>query len=190
MIALLSLVGFGGIGAALAFIPGALPAAMKALRAAVGATCKYPLQVALIVALCAVAWFWRAERRAVDALDAFKAETVAAQVEAGRKAIAVKLATEAHYKDLANDADKEHAAALVAAHDATARYIAAHRVRIDGSRASGGTVASAESGGAQGGNRPGAPSDMVAVTSDDMMICTENTTRLQAVRDWAVQLGK
>lgn len=110
-----------------------------------------------------------------------------ASVEAGRKALTAKLATEAHYKDLANDADKEYAAALVAAHDATAQYIAANRVRQDSSHTSGRTITSADDHGAE----VSAPvSTSVIMDQADVRNCGDLYTYAVNAHNWAETIGE
>ena len=75
MMWLLSLVGMGGIGAALVFIPGAAVLARQVLGAVLEALTEYPWQCATAVALCAGVWFWRADARHIDQRDVARAQT-------------------------------------------------------------------------------------------------------------------
>lgn len=112
-----------------------------------------------------------------------------AQAEAARIAQQALRAAEAKYQRKADEADRQYTVALADAQSAAARYASTHRVRTESTGgASGGTPASAQGGGAQSGIGPGETADMVAVTDGDLAICTENTTRLQAVHDWALGL--
>jgi len=90
---ILGLLGIGGIGAAIAFIPGALPFFLESLKAALGFVTRYPLQCALAVCLCACAWLWRANNGLHDSLKAERAryaETVASFKKAQADAEAVQ----------------------------------------------------------------------------------------------------
>ena len=93
------------------------------------------------------------------------------------------------YQAKAQDTDHAYQTQLVAAHSATDRYIATHRVRTNGAGSTGSAIAAAtgsDSGSVVG---PGEPADMVAVTADDINVCTVNTQRLQAGHNWALGLN-
>lgn len=119
-----------------------------------------------------------------------------AQVEAGEKARAYRLSEEARYRALASKADTEHASTLETALAAARRHAAAHRCAPVGLRPEtapavsppGRSGAGAEDHRAESGDGPGGTAQLVAVTEDDMRICTVNTTRLQSVREWAQEL--
>lgn len=131
-------------------------------------------------------WKPKAERLQLD-LDHIKA----AQQVALDKALAAKAATEANYRNLAGridtDAKQAHDSAMA---DADA-YIRAHRVRSQAAgSAAGNSLAIAEDHGTGNGQGSGsAPElDEVAVSPDDIRICTTNTLQAEAARSWAIQL--
>lgn len=118
-----------------------------------------------------------------------EASYVAAQAQATLIAKQALDAAEARYRSKANDADKAFQSKLADARGATDAYVSSHRVRWEApSRDASGTPSPAESGSAQGGNGPGAAPFMVAVTEDDIHVCTVNTQRLEAAREWALGL--
>lgn len=155
--------------------------------------------MATILVLCALLGFTRwhdshviAKKDRIIASQGQEIEGMKAASAANLKAqLAQKAAVEQHYKDIANEADKEHAIQLADANDALSRYIASHRVRAEGGSA-GGSIAgpASESSGAQSSDGPGSVTELVTVSPDDLRICTMNTTRLQAVRDWALSLER
>lgn len=130
-----------------------------------------------------------------DGRKADRAAYVAAQAAALKKALQAKATAEQNYSNLANKVDSDEQKARDAAMAAADRYIASHRVRSQAVAGSTGPASRAATNNAsQGGNGPGetpelAP-DAVVVTADDIRICTENTTRLDAVHDWALGLEK
>ena len=121
-----------------------------------------------------------------------------AQVEAAEKARAYRLSEEARYRALATKADTEHASNLETALAAARRHADTHRCAPVGLRpeiapavgSSGGPGTGTEDHRAESGDGPGGDAQLVAVTADDLRICTVNTTRLQAVRDWALAIEK
>ncbi|CAB5162100.1 hypothetical protein UFOVP152_3 [uncultured Caudovirales phage] len=114
---------------------------------------------------------------------------VTAQAEAARIAQAALRHQEVVYQEKANETDRKSAVALADAQSRLAGYASTHRVRFQAAGgASGGTASGSQGGSAQSGNGPGQAADMVAVTDGDLAICTENTTRLEAVREWALGL--
>ena len=155
----------------------------------------------LAVALaCAVVWGalehrgkvkWQGQARgAIAGREADRAGYVAAQAEAGRLALAAKQATEARYSALAERTDHDAQIALIDADRRTADYIAGHRLLDKAvNRSTRDPVSPAPDHGTQGSNRPGDAS-LVAVSADDVRICSVNTTRLEAVRTWAIGLGE
>lgn len=132
-------------------------------------------------------WKPKAERLQHD-LDAVKA----AQQVALEKAQAAKAKAELDYKNLAETTDANEQKARTDAMADAERYIAGHRVRSQAAGgAAGRTAAPAEDHGTASGDSasPAPELDEVTVTADDIRICTVNTTRLEAVRDWAVGLS-
>lgn len=114
-----------------------------------------------------------------------------AQIEAADKARAYRVSEEARYRAKAERTDTEHAKELDGALAAASRYADRNRcVRTESvERASSGpgTVATGDS--AQGADGPGADAFMVAVTRDDLAICTTNTQRLIDAQPWALGLN-
>lgn len=124
-----------------------------------------------------------------------------AQVEAAEKARAYRLAEEGRYRAKAERTDTEHAKDLETALAAARRHAAANRCAPLGLRPeatpavspSGRAGTGAEDHGAESGDGPGGTAQLdvtglVAVTENDLRICTVNTARLQAVREWAGKL--
>ena len=169
----------------------------KALQAAFSAVMRYPREAAIVLLLVASAWLWWGKGNANDRADACaagraaeRASYVAAGKEAERLARAAKAAQEAKYTQLAKDADHGYETALVDARAATADYIARNRVRAQAAGDSrGATVAAAQGGGAESGERPSEATELVAVQANDVNVCTDNTLRLEAVREWTANLN-
>jgi len=163
----------------------------QALGALWAATCKYPLQVALILALCLSLWLWRGKERAEGERDKARAET-AQVIQAGKEALAQQIAlneaTKAKYEAAAEKADHDYRIALADADRRTDRFIRNNRVRQAGGSGAGASSPAAEGEAAERGN--GAGADAVLVSADDVRICTANTVRLQAVREWGLELVK
>lgn len=167
---ILGLVGIGGIGAALFFIPGALPAVIGALSAAWRAILTYPLQAALIVALVACGWLWRAKERAQDDRKAALTE-LARVIDAGKQAEAAQLALNAATKAKGNEAaatgDKVHAIETDRNRLAGRAWGDAHRVRVCSSPPrNGDPAAEAEAAGVP--EATAADADYIAVPKSDV----------------------
>lgn len=144
---------------------------------------------ALVAALLALALTtinrnqWRAAARSANATLAL---VKPAQELALAKAQAAIAAKEAYYKEQANAADQNYATAVDDARSATDRYIAAHRVRVcPASGAASAAPARPQGNAPQGADGPGAAPYMVAVSPEDVSICTSNTLRLEAGKLWA-----
>ena len=141
--------------------------------------------------LCLLSWHeWSVKARQVARLTAEIARFHDAQAQAADIAQEALHHQEAVYLQKAKETDDAYQAQLADARTATDRYIAAHRVRADSAGGPGPAPATAEGQSAQSGNRSGASPDMVAVTAPDIEVCTVNTKRLEAVREWAVSLGQ
>lgn len=130
----------------------------------------------------------RAERlqRTIDNIEQ-------AQQAAAEKARLARLEQERKYRELANAADQREAEIREDAMDDAERYIAANRVRPQGDRSTPGvTGTSAEGRSPEGDHGPGAETELddglVAVTAEDVRICTRNTARLIAAREWGLGL--
>jgi hypothetical protein len=162
----------------------------KALTAFLDLARRYPLQAALIASLCLAGWLWWGKREALSDLAAEKASH-ALTIKAGKDAYAAQVAL--HAKDLAafkaakKDTDDAHKPKLAAALDRTDRYSADNSLRkacarfIPASPAAEGPVA-------ESSDEPGISADMVAVTAEDVRVCTVNTVRLQSVWEWGQEL--
>lgn len=130
-------------------------------------------------------------RAQVAELQATLEQVKVAEKRATDAALAAKAKAERDYKTLAETTDAEEQKARDTAMADAERYIADHRVRP---QAAGGASRPAspapEDHGSTGSDSAGpAPIvDAVAVTPDDIRICTTNTTRLEAVRAWALSL--
>lgn len=142
-------------------------------------------------------WKPRAQREARR-----NAALIAAQAKAVAEQKALLAKAEQDYRDLAERTDNETDLATQVALGTADRFIAASRVHCPADRGSSGAApASPSGGGAQSGDRSGgaaeldaigpagAPgADLVAVTAEDIRICTRNTVRLQKARDWGLRL--
>lgn len=96
---------------------------------------------------------------------------------------------EADYRALADQKDKEYATELADAQSAAERYIASHRLRPPAPQGGAGSAtALGQDHGAGGAVGPGEAPELVGVTADDIRICTENTSRLEKAREWALGL--
>ncbi len=120
-------------------------------------------------------------------------EIAAAQKQAAEAARRAKERAEADYRELAERIDNDAERARVGQMDAAERFIAANSVRCPAYRGDGGgTVAPAGDSGSQGGDGPGRTAELatglVAVPEEDIRVCTRNTSRLIAVREWALEL--
>ena len=165
----------------------------QALGALLSLVRRYPLQAALIALLCLSGWLWRGKERALSERDDARAET-AQVIQAGKDALAAQIAlneaTKAKYEAAAEKADHEHSIELADAMSRADRYIRDNRVRKAGGSGASVANATAEGEAAERGDGSGEGSDMVAVTAEDVRICTANSVRLQAVREWGLGLVK
>lgn len=162
------------------------------------------LAIAVLVALLAVqtvrlegfklwplhmeGWKPKAERLQTD-LDAMKR----AQKAAADAAKAARLAEEARYRQLAEDTDAKLQQAQSRALDSAERFIVAHRLPAHVAGPASGSGTGPESDRAGGDHGAGGTAelaaDFVAVSADDVRICTRNTARLVAAHDWAATLN-
>lgn len=179
--AILSLLGVGGIGAALVFVPGLAGRALGWLKTVFGIVADYPWQAALIAALAACAWLWHGKSDALDQRDAARAETkaLAADYERAQVLAAAKQADADHreYVLKSDLAEKAHALAVQSAADARSAvdaYARAHPLRCDMRAA---TPHLGQAGGTADPGLPGDPgrvpdpdaaADMVAVSRADL----------------------
>jgi hypothetical protein len=126
------------------------------------------------------------------------ASFAAAQDQALKDALAAKAKAEADYRTLAERIDDEDEQARAGAMDDAERYIAGNRVqRCPADRGAAGGASTDH--GTSGGDAAGPPAivdaagagigaDLVAVTADDVRICTANTLQAEAARSWALDL--
>lgn len=132
-------------------------------------------------------WHDRADRLAHDL-----ANVKAAQVVALERAEAARARTEAKYLRLAGRIDNEAHNARVGALADADEYIRTHRVRCEAVGGAGsGTVAADADRGSGGGQSASAAPELdvsIAVSADDVRICTRNTVQAEAARDWALSL--
>lgn len=126
---------------------------------------------------------WRVAARASDAALAKVGPAQELALAAARKAIAD---TEARYKEQANEADADHAAAVADARSDADRYIAAHRVPACPGRAPSGTPAPASGGSA--GVPVGMPSGAI-VGDADVHACSGAAAYALSAHEFAVGLG-
>ena len=162
----------------------------------------YLLGAAGIAIIAAAIWVWRIDSlRASQKADAanvrreyalFREQVEAKSTQALIAQKAVNAAQEQKWKEKADVADQKHETELAAANAAAERYIRDNRLlRQAVDRGTSGEAGGAAQGdGTQGSDRSGAEADLVAVTADDVRICTEHTRRLIDVRDWALGLER
>lgn len=128
--------------------------------------------------------------------DREMSEMLASVADAQERARAAQQAAmdreQARYDELAERTDREYQASQVEAMSAADRYIAANRVRPPSGSVASDTSAAPQGDGASGDSGPGSPAlvDAVAVSAEDVRICTVNTSRLIAAHLWAVGLAE
>lgn len=148
---------------------------------------RYPWQALALVLLCACAWQTRQVHQWKETSHRWQSTAKAMQdaSEANKAAaIAQNRAWEAKSAQIAKDSEHDHELALADARDATARYIAAHRVRAN----QGGICAAPAA--SEGANtavpeKPAAETVMAAVSADDLTACATNYTYAQSAYEWA-----
>lgn len=189
---LLSLLGVGGIAAALIFIPGALPAAIQALGALIGAIRRNPWQFAVLALLCLSAWFWhgkRSETRRADAWHhAWQAQKNASDAAAkAQKAHNAKI--QSTYQEQADVSQIRHDDILDRVRSATDRYILTHRVQ-PGQCEAGRSDTAPAAGGAAVPQEPAPAPVMVAVEQSDVETCAADYGYALSAYEWANGLIK
>lgn len=170
--------------------------AKSALSTGLGLIGRYPLQVALVAALCLSGWLWHGKGEALDqsvlwqaAFTAQKDAYEAAQITAAAEALAARQETERQYEEIAHEADVQHAAFAADYRARLSDYIATHGVRAEVSGRPSGPAATGREGQAAGsGNAAGAETNMVAVSRGDLETLADNTARLEAVHEWGQRL--
>lgn len=137
---------------------------------------------------------WEGWKPKAERLDSVIDGIVQAETTARIRAEQARQETERKYAELAERTDREAHIAQEAALDAAERFIAANRVRCAPDRsAASAAVAPASSDSAGSGDGPGGTSELdevslVAVPDEDVRICTRNTNRLIAAREWGLEL--
>lgn len=119
-------------------------------------------------------------------------EIALAQKQAAAAAQAAKERAEREYRELAERIDDDAEKARTGAMADAERFIAANRVRCQAAGGAGrGTPAASPGDGSGNGQGPGQASELdVAVTADDVRICTTNTLQAEAARAWAIELER
>lgn len=143
----------------------------------------------------ALALAWGAiERHGKHKAQKVLASTVIAWKAAEREATAAQLAAnaaqQARWTQQAKETDDGYQKARIDADSRAERFIAANRVRNACPRSTGGSDPLPGTASAPGIDGPGGITvvDAVTVPADDVRICTRNTGRLDAARDWALGL--
>lgn len=153
--------------------------------------------------------FWFVEiEGAHDKIDRLEAEIEGmniAQEQSGQLAKKQREANEAEYRDIAADVDRNAGTALDRGFASADRYIRANRVwqwpegvpcSNTGTAAGGdgtgnpqGAGQTSELDGSRTGRGSGTRGDgMVVVTAEDVRICTENTVKAEAARDYVTRV--
>lgn len=145
------------------------------------------LAIALCGAVAAFCWHgWRADHQRLVACQsgraADRAAYVTAQAAATKRAIDEKRTTEARHEQARKESDNALAVARADARRRLADWMRTHAADQGHSGRANlpGTAQSAASD-----HGPGA--DAFVVGSDDLAICTDNSVRLKAARDWALR---
>ena len=150
------------------------------------------LSIAGILAALGLAMALAHYRHAYHAERALRQADRAAYANAQAQAAVVAQnalrAAENRYRSKANEADQAYAANLADARSRAGAYIDRMRIKAP-SRDASGALASAESGGAQSADQSDSAPVMVAVTAADVGVCTDNTQRLEAAREWVLGLN-
>ena len=163
----------------------------QAATALLGLIRRYPWQAALIAALCLAGWQYSGKQNALADLAAERlahAETIKAGEQAYAAQVALNKAAEAKSAAIAKETDDAHEKQLALANDRTERWITANRVHKDCASRTSATSSGAEGPVAESGDATSGQAELVAVPAADVRICTVNTLRLEAVRDWGIAL--
>jgi len=173
------------IGFALQFLSG------KIVRAFAWAT--QSLTHILIVALVAsLAWGWLGHHNAAKWRKVLASTVIAwkaAEREATAAQIAANSAQQARWAQQARNVDDDYQKARVDADSRSERFIRSGGLRCPANpRSPGGGDPVQSPNPATGIDGAGEAPVLVAVAPDDVRICSENTTRLQAAREWALAL--
>lgn len=125
---LIGALGFGGIAAALFFVPGALPWTLGALKVFGGLVKRYPLQIALCASLAGNVWLWRGWSAEQDGRALDRQAYHAAQVEAQRRQDRADWANFTIQTERNTKLEESHAVIDTIRRTAVADYVAGHRV--------------------------------------------------------------
>ena len=148
----------------------------------------------LIVALVAsLAWGWmgwhgkaKSDRVLASTVIAWKA----AEREATAAQIAANSAQQARWAQQARNVDHDYQKARVDADSRSERFIRSGGLRCPANpRGTGGSDPVQSPDTATGIDGAGEAPVLVAIAPDDVRICSENTLRLDAAREWALTLG-
>lgn len=174
---------------------------LKRLSGAAGALLRWigrNPSLAAIIALCGLSaglWWHYSRQHARDlatigARDTQIAEMKDAEAKAHDAQVAVLKAKEDQWAQLAKHKDQDYETELTSARDATARYIAAHRMRVSNGD---GQILAGPGSTAQD-HSPGIPpamptfSLMVEIESADVQACGDLYGYARAAHDWAMKL--
>ena len=141
----------------------------------------------------ALALAWGAiERHGKHKAQKVLASTVTAWKAAEREATAAQLganaAQQARWAQQAKGTDHDYQKARIDADSRAERFISANRVRNACPRSASGSDPMPGTASAPGIDGAGEAPELVAVAPDDVRICTDNTLRLDAAREWALGL--
>lgn len=180
--------------AAILWLARALGWVRQAAGALAALALRYPWQAACAALLGCSVLLWRGEHAAIDQRNRARADAsalTAASNRAAALAAAQRKADEQHYKELADHADVHYRSQLAGARDATARYIAAHRLRPGAvAGPGGGTAGEAQGRGAAVPGQSAAEAELVAVSAADVDRCAADYGYAKAAFDWAASLGR
>lgn len=196
---LLSIVGIGGIGAALFLIPGAAENALRALGAALGVIRDNPWQCAVLALLLACGGIWhvkggqveRANRRA-DVQAALVAKWKAANEAATQWALAEKRAKETAANDIKDRANVSREIAQAAGARAGADYRRSNQcVRFTPAEGRGLNPDLPRPDSVAGQFAPQAGNaELVGITVPSFNVCTVNSIDFDNAYEWGQKLVK
>ena len=137
----------------------------------------------------ALAW-GAIERHGKHKAEKVLASTVTAWKAAEREAMAAQIAAntaqEARWAQHARDVDDGYQKARVDADSRSERFIRSGGLRANCPRSPGSGDPVQSPGAAASVDGAGAQAELVTIAPDDVRICSENTLRLDAARDWAL----
>lgn len=164
--------------------------AKKALTALLDLARRYPREAAIIALLIALAWTWHGNTKRDRVIAKWETAAKAWQSASDANkaaAIAQVKATEAKFTKAAKESDNAHDKELAQAMSAADRYAITHRVRAE--RGSVSTASAASEGQDSGVHEvPAAATELVAISTDDLKICTANSVYAKSAYDWTQRL--